>query len=70
MQYVEGAAKRPREDKFTVARDGAVGSKAVRALENPIGNIFTVVRPKEAETNAVERLVDAHVSGSWGGMVR
>jgi hypothetical protein len=70
MQYVEGAAKRPRENKFTIARNGTVGSKAMRALENPVGNVFTAVRPKEAETNAMERFVDAHVAGSWGGMVR
>ena len=70
MQIVEGAAKRPRETKFTIARNGTVGSKAMRALENPVGNVFTAVRPKEAETNAMERFVDAHVAGSWGGMVR
>jgi hypothetical protein len=37
-----------------IEKVGAAASNA--ALENPLSNVVTAVRPKEAETNAVERL--------------
>jgi hypothetical protein len=61
MENVKGAAEGPREDKFTVASDGAVHGDAVRALKHPIGNVFTTLWPEESEADAMEGLVDAHV---------
>ena len=53
MEDIEWAAEGPREDELAVAGDGAVGSDAVRALKDPIGDIFATQRPKEAETDTV-----------------
>jgi hypothetical protein len=69
MEDVEGAAEGPGEDELAVAGDGAVGGDAVRALKDPIGNIFATERPKEAETDAMQSLVDTHVTSRGRGMV-
>jgi hypothetical protein len=53
VEDVERAAKGPREDEFTVASDGSVGSDAMRALKDPRSDILATVRPKEAEANAM-----------------
>ena len=53
MEDVKGAAERPWKDWITVAHDCAIESDAMRALKDPIGDIFAAMRPKESETDMV-----------------
>lgn len=69
MKDIKWATKRPREDKFAVARDGAIRGDAMGALENPISDCFAAVRPKEAETDAMKGLINAHVTGDRRGVI-
>ena len=69
MKYVEGATQGPREDELTVAGNSSIGSNTVWALEHPVLNIFSALRPKEPEADAVQSFVDTHVTCSWGGVV-
>jgi hypothetical protein len=64
VEDVEQAAKWPREYQLAVATDGAIDSNAVRALKNPICNIFPVGGPEEAESDAMEHFVYAHMAGN------
>ena len=61
-------AQRPRKDELAVASDGAIGSDAVWALKHPLRDILATARPEEAETDAVQSLVDSHVTSGWRGM--
>ena len=69
VEDIEGAAEGPGEDELAVAGDSAVGSDTVRAAENPFGNVFAAMRPKEAEADAMQSLVDSHMTGRGRGMV-
>jgi hypothetical protein len=69
VEDVEGAAEGPREDEFTVARDGTVGSDAMSALKDPRSNVFATVRPKESETYTMQGFVDAHVTSGGRGVI-
>jgi hypothetical protein len=69
VEDVEGAAKWPRKYQLAVATDGAIDSNAVRALENPICNVLPVGGPEEAETDAMECFVYAHMAGDGRSMV-
>jgi hypothetical protein len=69
MKDIKRTAERPREDQFAVACDRAIGSDAMRALENPIGNVFTAERPEKTQANAMKSLVNAHVTSGRGSMV-
>jgi hypothetical protein len=62
VEDVERATERPGEDELAVAGDSAIRSDAVRALKNPIGNVFAALWPKEAETDAMQGFVDAHMA--------
>jgi hypothetical protein len=65
----EGPAEGPREDEFTVASDGTVGSDAMRALKDPRSDILATVRPKESETDTMQGFVDAHVTSGGRGVI-
>ena len=69
MENVKRAAERPREDELAVASDSAVGSDAMRTLENPISNVLATEGPEEPKTNAMESLVNAHVTSGRGSVV-
>jgi hypothetical protein len=69
VQNIEWAAEGPRENELAVTGDGPVGGKAVGALEAPVSNIFAAMGPEEPEADAMECLVDSHVTGGGGGMV-
>jgi hypothetical protein len=69
MENVKWAAERPREDELAVASDSAVGSDAMRALEDPISDIFATEGPKEPKTNAMESLVNAHMTSGRRSVV-
>jgi hypothetical protein len=69
VKDVEGTAKGPGEDKFTVAGDGTVDGDAMRTLEHPVGNVFATLWPEESEADAVKSLVDAHVPSRRRGVV-
>jgi hypothetical protein len=62
VKDVERAAKWPGKDELTVAGDSAIGGDAVRALKDPIGDVFAAVGPKESEADAVQGFVDTHVA--------
>jgi hypothetical protein len=65
VQNIEWAAEGPRENKLAITGNGPVGGKAVGALEAPVSNVFAAVGPEETEADAMECLVDAHVTGGW-----
>ena len=69
MQNEEGDAHRPREDEFAVGLDVTGGGNAVGTLLAPVGHVLADLRPKEAEAEAVEHFVSAHVTGGGGGVV-
>jgi hypothetical protein len=69
MKNVKWTTERPREDEFAVACDSAVGSDAMGALEDPVGNIFATERPEETKTNAMKSFVDTHMAGGRGCMI-
>ncbi len=69
MENVKRAAERPREDELAVASDSAVGSDAMRTLENPISNVLATEGPEEPKTNAMESLVNAHVTSGRRSVV-
>jgi hypothetical protein len=69
VENIKGTAKRPREDELAVASDGSIGCDAVRALKDPIGDVLSTLWPKEAETDAMQSFVNAHMAGGRGGMV-
>jgi hypothetical protein len=69
MQDIEWAAEGPGEDKLTVTTDSAVSCNIVQSFEYPLGDVFAVQRPKEAETDAVESFVYPHLAGGRGGVV-
>jgi hypothetical protein len=62
MENVKWAAERPREDELAVTSDSAVGSDAMRELENPISDVFATEGPEEPKSDATESLVNAHVT--------
>ena len=49
-----GAAERPQKDELAVASDSSVGSDAMRTLEDPVGDVFAAVWPKELEADAMQ----------------
>jgi hypothetical protein len=69
IEDVERAAEGPGKDELAVAGDGAVGGNAVRALKDPIGDIFAAEGPEEAEANAVQSFVNTHVTGRGGCVI-
>ena len=69
MKNIKWTTKRPGEDELAVACNSAIGSDAMRALEDPVGNIFAAERPEETKTNAMESFVDTHMAGGRGGMI-
>jgi hypothetical protein len=69
MENAKWAAERPREDELTVASNSGVGSDAMRAMENPISDVFATEGPEEPKTDAMEGLVDAHVTSGRRSVV-
>ena len=69
MENVERTEKRPRKDKLAVEGHGAINGKAMRATENPIGDVTAAVGQEESKTDAVKCFVDAHMAGSGGGVI-
>ena len=69
VQNIERAAKWPRENELAVAGDGAVRSDAVRALKNPLGDVFADERPEEPESDAMQSLINTHMAGRRRGVV-
>jgi hypothetical protein len=47
MKDVERATEGPRKNEFAVTGDRTIGSDAMRALEDPIGDIFAAVWPEK-----------------------
>lgn len=69
VKDVEGTAKGPRKDELTVAFNSAGRSDTVGTAKNPLGNVLAAEGPEEAETNAMEGFVDAHVASRRGRVV-
>ena len=69
VQNIVRAAKWPRENELAVAGDGAVRSDAVRALKNPLGDVFADEMPEEPESDAMQSLINTHMAGRRGGVV-
>jgi hypothetical protein len=66
-------ARGPKIDVKNVeraAKDGAVDSNTVAALEDPVSNVLAIGRPEEAEADAMKRFVDAHMASGRGSVVR
>jgi hypothetical protein len=63
MKNVKWTAEWPREDELAVASNRVIGSNTMRALQNPIGDVFAAEGPKEAKADAMEGLVNTHVTG-------
>ena len=53
MKNVEWAAEWPRKDELTVVSNSTIGSNTVWALEHPVLNVFSALRPEETEADAV-----------------
>jgi hypothetical protein len=69
VKNIKRTAKRPRKDELAVAGNRTIGSNAVRALENPSGDVLPAIRPEKPKTNAVESLVNTHMASNRGGMI-
>jgi hypothetical protein len=69
VKDVEGAAERPRENKFAIAANSAIDSDTIWALQDPIGDVLAIDWPEESETDAMERLVDAHMANDGGSVI-
>lgn len=70
MQNIKRAAKGPREDQLTVASNNAVDGNTLGTLEDPIRDIFAGAGPEETETDTVKGLVDTHMAGTGGSVIR
>jgi hypothetical protein len=69
MKNIKRTAKGPRENELAVARSIAIGRDAMRALKNPISDVFVTEGPEEPEPNVMKSLVDTHVTGGRRSMI-
>jgi hypothetical protein len=68
VQDKHGSCDRPTKQDFTVAANAFVGQDTMSTLLDPLGDVQTAARPKEARAEAEKGFINAKVAADWAAV--